>query len=67
MSQDSVRVERAALETTREPNKMLALLRTSMGRNLGLGFMPLLQCEPGCKRMPETTSWERFFWMRRVR
>ena len=24
------------------------------------GFMPLLQCEPGCKRMTGTTSWERF-------
>jgi F-type H+-transporting ATPase subunit c len=22
--------------------------------------MPLLQCEPGCKRMTGTTSWERF-------
>ena len=36
MSQDSVRVEQAALETEREPNAALALLRTSVGRNAGL-------------------------------
>jgi len=36
MSQDGVRVEKAPFETTHEPNKVLALLRTSMGRNLGL-------------------------------
>src|SRR6476661_1399793 len=28
--------------------------------NINTGFMPLLQCEPGCKRMTGTTSWERF-------
>jgi ribose transport system permease protein len=47
MSQDSVRVEQAALETTREPNKALALLRTSMGRNLGLVIALLLICLVG--------------------
>jgi hypothetical protein len=26
---------------------------------INTGFMPLLQCEPGCKRMTGTTSWER--------
>jgi ribose transport system permease protein len=47
MSQDSVRVEQAALETTREPNPMLALLRTSMGRNLGLVVALVLLCIVG--------------------
>jgi ribose transport system permease protein len=47
MSQDSARVERAALETTREPNPMLALLRTSMGRNLGLVVALVLLCLVG--------------------
>jgi ribose transport system permease protein len=47
MSQDSVRVEKEALETTREPNKALALLRTSMGRNLGLVIALLLICLVG--------------------
>ena len=47
MSQDSVRVEQAALETTREPNKALALLGTSMGRNLGLVIALLLICLVG--------------------
>jgi ribose transport system permease protein len=47
MSQDSVRVEQAALETTREPNQVLALLRTSMGRNLGLVVALLLLCLVG--------------------
>jgi ribose transport system permease protein len=47
MSQDSVRVEQAALETTREPNQVLALLRTSMGRNLGLVIALLLLCLVG--------------------
>ena len=37
MSQDSVRVEQAALETDREPNPVLAVLRTSVGRNAGPG------------------------------
>jgi ribose transport system permease protein len=47
MSQDSARVEQAALETTREPNPMLALLRTSMGRNLGLVIALVLLCLVG--------------------
>jgi ribose transport system permease protein len=47
MSQDSVRVERAALETTREPNPVLALLRTSLGRNLGLVIALVLLCVVG--------------------
>ncbi len=47
MSQDSVRVERAALETTREPNPVLALLRSSMGRNLGLVVALLVLCIVG--------------------
>src|SRR5437667_2874951 len=28
--------------------------------NTKTGFMPSLQCEPGCKRMTGTTSWGRF-------
>jgi ribose transport system permease protein len=55
MSQDSVRVERAALETTREPNPVLALLRTSLGRNLGLVVALLLLCVVGA-----ITAGERF-------
>jgi ribose transport system permease protein len=47
MSQDSVRVERAALETEREPNQVLALLRTSVGRNGGLVVALLLICVVG--------------------
>jgi ribose transport system permease protein len=47
MSQDSVQVEQAALETTREPNPLLALLRTSMGRNLGLVIALVLLCLVG--------------------
>ncbi|MDF1605694.1 ABC transporter permease [Nocardioides sp. YIM 152315] len=47
MSEDSVRVERAALETAREPNKALALLRSSVGRNLGLVIALLLVCLVG--------------------
>jgi ribose transport system permease protein len=47
MSQDSTRVEQAALETTRETNQVLALLRTSMGRNLGLVIALLLLCLVG--------------------
>jgi ribose transport system permease protein len=47
MSQDSVRVEQAALETAREPNQVLALLRTSAGRNLGLTVALLLLCVVG--------------------
>jgi ribose transport system permease protein len=47
MSQDSTRVEQAALETTREPNQALALLRTSLGRNLGLVIALGLLCVIG--------------------
>jgi ribose transport system permease protein len=47
MTQDSVRVEQAALETTHEPSRVLALLRTSMGRNLGLVIALLLICLVG--------------------
>ncbi|HEX5089098.1 MAG TPA: ABC transporter permease [Nocardioides sp.] len=47
MSQDSTRVEQAALETTREPNQALALLRTSVGRNLGLVIALGLLCVIG--------------------
>jgi ribose transport system permease protein len=47
MSQDSARVERAALETEREPNQVLALLRTSVGRNGGLVVALLLICVVG--------------------
>jgi len=55
MSQDSVRVEQAALETTREPNPLLALLRTSLGRNLGLVVALVLLCVVGA-----ITAGERF-------
>ena len=41
---DSVRVEQAALETEREPNPVLAVLRTSIGRNAGLVLALLLIC-----------------------
>lgn len=47
MSQDSVRVEKEALETEREPNPVLALLRTSVGRNAGLVVALLLICVVG--------------------
>jgi len=47
MSHDSTRVEQAALETTREPNQALALLRTSVGRNLGLVIALGLLCIVG--------------------
>ncbi len=47
MSQDSVRVEEAALETEREPNPLLAVLRTSVGRNAGLVVALLLICIVG--------------------
>ena len=47
MSQDSVRVEEAALETEREPNPVLAVLRTSVGRNAGLVVALLLICIVG--------------------
>jgi ribose transport system permease protein len=55
MSQDSVRVEQAALETTREANPVLGLLRTSIGRNLGLVIALLLLCLVGT-----VTAGERF-------
>jgi len=47
MSQDSARVEQAALETDREPNAVLAVLRTSVGRNAGLVIALLLICIVG--------------------
>ena len=47
MSQDSARVEQAALETEREPNRALLLLRTSVGRNAGLVVALLLICVVG--------------------
>ena len=47
MSQDTARVEQAALETDREPNKLLGLLRTSGGRNAGLVVALLLICIVG--------------------
>ena len=47
MSQDSARVEEAALKTEREPNPVLALLRTSVGRNAGLVVALLLICIVG--------------------
>jgi ribose transport system permease protein len=47
MSQDSVRVEKAALETERETNPVLAVLRTSVGRNAGLVVALLLICIVG--------------------
>jgi len=47
MSQDSTRVEQAALETTREPNQALALLRSSAGRNVGLVVALLVLCLVG--------------------
>ncbi len=47
MSQDSVRVEEAALETEQEPNPLLAVLRTSVGRNAGLVVALLVICIVG--------------------
>jgi len=47
MSQDTARVERAALETDREANPVLALLRSSVGRNAGLVVALLLICVVG--------------------
>lgn len=47
MSQDSARVEQAALETDRESNPALALLRSSAGRNAGLVVALLLICVVG--------------------
>ena len=47
MSQDSVRVEKAAMDTERENNPVLAVLRTSVGRNAGLVVALLLICIVG--------------------
>jgi ribose transport system permease protein len=47
VSQDSARVERAALETEREANPVLALMSTSVGRNAGLVVALLLICGVG--------------------
>jgi ribose transport system permease protein len=47
MSQDSIRVERAALETGREGNRVLAVMRSSVGRNSGLVIALLLLCVVG--------------------
>ena len=55
MSQDSIRVEQAAVETAREPNQVLALLRTSVGRNLGLVIALVVLCIVG-----PTTAGDRF-------
>ena len=56
MSQDSARVERAALETEREPNPVLAVLRTSVGRNAGLVVALLLICIVGAVTAGERIS-----------
>jgi ribose transport system permease protein len=47
MSQDSVRVEQAALETAKEDNALRAMLRTSVGLNAGLVVALLLICIVG--------------------
>ena len=47
MSQDSIRVERAALEAGREDNRVLAVMRSSVGRNAGLVIALLLLCVVG--------------------
>jgi len=47
MSQDSARVEQAALEADRERGPVLALLRTSVGRNAGLVVALLVICIVG--------------------
>jgi ribose transport system permease protein len=47
MSQDSARVERAALETNRRNNPVRALLSSSAGRNAGLVIALLLLCIAG--------------------
>jgi ribose transport system permease protein len=47
MSQDSVRVEEAALETEKEPNPLLGVLRTSVGRNAGLVVALVVICIVG--------------------
>ncbi|WP_244931575.1 ABC transporter permease [Nocardioides sp. W7] len=47
MTESTARVEQAALETTRTDNPVLAVLRTSLGRNLGLVIALLLLCVVG--------------------
>lgn len=47
MSQDSARVEQAALETDREKSSVLAVLSTSVGRNAGLVVALLIICIVG--------------------
>ena len=47
MSQDSARVEQAALETDRDSSPVVALLRSSVGRNAGLVVALLLICIVG--------------------
>ncbi len=47
MSQDSVRVEQAAIETEKEENPVLAMLRTSVGLNAGLVIALVLICIVG--------------------
>ena len=47
MSQDSARVEQAALETEREANPVRGVLSTSVGRNAGLVVALLLICAVG--------------------
>jgi len=47
MSESTARVEAAALETTRTDNPVLAVLRTSFGRNLGLVVALLVICVVG--------------------
>ncbi|WP_243056589.1 ABC transporter permease [Nocardioides sp. SR21] len=47
MSQDSARVEQAALDADRERNSALAVLSTSVGRNAGLVIALLIICIVG--------------------
>ncbi|MFC7492736.1 MULTISPECIES: ABC transporter permease [unclassified Nocardioides] len=47
MSQDSVRVEKAALEASKESNPVRAVMGTSVGRNAGLVVALLLICVVG--------------------
>jgi len=46
-SDETARVEAAALETAREDNAVLALLRSSAGRNAGLVVALLILCVVG--------------------
>jgi ribose transport system permease protein len=61
MTESTARVERAALETTRTDNPVLAVLRTSVGRNLGLVVALLLLCVVGA-----ATAGDRFASMDNV-